>query len=61
VDSVANPIETKLIRTAARVGKVTVNGFEITVIQSIEQFRLYTGVTPDTTAVQAAIEYVLKS
>ena len=61
VDSVANPIETKLVRTAAREGKVTVNGFEITVIQSIEQFRLYTGVTPDTTAVQAAIEYVLKS
>jgi shikimate dehydrogenase len=59
VDSVANPIQTQLIQTATRLGKSTVNGFEITMIQSIEQFKLYTGVTPDETTVQAAKDFVL--
>jgi shikimate dehydrogenase len=61
VDSVAIPIRTKLIETAAQQGKVTVNGSEITVIQSTEQFKLYTGVTPDPEAIQAAVEYALRS
>jgi shikimate 5-dehydrogenase len=59
VDSVANPIQTQLIQTATRLRKSTVNGFEITMIQSIEQFKLYTGVTPDETTVQAAKDFVL--
>jgi len=59
VDSVANPIQTRLVQTAARLGKSTVNGFQITVIQSIEQFKLYTGVTPDDAAIQAGIDFVL--
>lgn len=59
VDSVANPIRTRLIQAAESLRKVTVNGFEITVLQSIEQFRLYTGVTPDAALVEAAKEYVL--
>jgi shikimate dehydrogenase len=61
VDSVANPVQTKLIKTASLQGKITVSGFEITVIQSIEQFKLYTGVTPDAEAIRAATEYVSKS
>ncbi|MDB6110064.1 MAG: Shikimate dehydrogenase substrate binding domain protein [Pedosphaera sp.] len=61
VDAVANPVRTRLIETAAQHSKVTVNGFEITVIQSIEQFRLYTGVTPSAEDVRAATEYVLKA
>jgi len=59
VDSVANPIQTQLIQSATRLGKSTVNGFEITMIQSIEQFKLYTGVTPDEATVQAGQEFVL--
>ena len=59
VDSVANPIQTKLIQTATRLGKSTVNGFEITMIQSLEQFKLYTGVTPDEATVQAAKEFAM--
>jgi shikimate dehydrogenase len=59
VDCVANPIQTQLIQTATRLGKSTVNGFEITMIQSIEQFKLYTGVTPDEATVQAAKDFVL--
>ena len=59
VDSVANPIHTQLIRTATQLGKRTVNGLEITKIQSIEQFILYTGVTPDERTVQSAMDFVL--
>jgi shikimate dehydrogenase len=59
VDSVAIPIQTRLIQTASRLGKSTVSGFEIIVIQSLEQFKLYTGVTPDDATVRAAKEYML--
>lgn len=59
VDSVANPIQTQLIRAATREGKVTVNGFEITVIQSMEQFTLYTAIRPEPEDVQAGVDYVM--
>jgi shikimate dehydrogenase len=59
VDSVAIPVQTRLIQTASRLGKSTVSGFEIIVIQSLEQFKLYTGVTPDDATVRAAKEYLL--
>jgi shikimate dehydrogenase len=59
VDSVAIPVQTQLIQTASRLGKSTVSGFEIIVLQSLEQFKLYTGVTPDDATVQAAKEYML--
>ena len=58
IDSVANPTQTQLIQTATRLGKTMVNGLEITKIQSIEQFKLYTGVTPDETTVQSAMDFV---
>ena len=58
VDCIANPVQTQLIQAAEREGRSTVNGFEITVIQSIEQFKLYTGVTPSAGDIQAAAEYV---
>lgn len=59
IDSVANPIQTQLIQTAQRLGKQTVNGFAIMVIQSVEQFALYTGVMPDAATVEAARAFVL--
>jgi len=59
VDSVAIPVQTRLIQTASRFGQKTVTGFEIIVIQSLEQFKLYTGVTPDDATMQAAKEYML--
>lgn len=58
IDSVANPIQTQLIQTAMRLGKITVDGLEITKIQSIEQFKLYTGVTPDENTVQSGMDFV---
>ena len=57
VDSVANPIRTQLIQTAARLGKRMVTGFEITIMQSLEQFKLYTGVAPDEATVRAATDF----
>jgi shikimate dehydrogenase len=58
VDAVAMPVKTRLIQAAERLGKVTVNGFEITVIQSLEQFKLYTGISPSDEDIAAAKEYL---
>ena len=61
IDSVANPVQTLLIRTAAALGKAYVTGFDITIIQSIEQFHMYTGVLPDEPTLKAAREFVQAS
>jgi shikimate dehydrogenase len=45
-DSVASPSETLFIRTGREFGKTVITGFEVVVLQAIEQFRLYTGQTP---------------
>jgi shikimate dehydrogenase len=57
MDSVAYPTETALIRLARDTTARTVAGFEITLAQGVEQFRLYTGVVlrPDQVARAAAI------
>jgi shikimate dehydrogenase len=46
IDSVASPPETRLVRLSRDLGKHVVSGFEITVLQAIEQFELYTGTRP---------------
>jgi shikimate dehydrogenase len=61
IDSVANPVQTQLIRTAATLKKAYVTGFDITIIQSIEQFHMYTGVLPDDATLKAAREFVQAS
>jgi shikimate dehydrogenase len=45
-DAVAYPPETVLIEKARKLGKDTISGFEIQVIQAREQFVLYTGKSP---------------
>jgi shikimate dehydrogenase len=45
-DAVAYPPETVLIEKARKLGKKTISGFEIQVIQAREQFLLYTGKNP---------------
>jgi shikimate dehydrogenase len=45
-DVVALPAETPLIRLANSLGKSTVTGADVIVLQAIEQFVLYTGVRP---------------
>jgi shikimate dehydrogenase len=56
-DAVGNPPETELIKQAQSLGKKTISGFQILVIQAIEQFRMYTGVTPDAALVKKAAEF----
>jgi shikimate dehydrogenase len=61
IDSVANPVQTQLIRTAVTLMRAYVTGFDITIIQSIEQFHMYTGVLPDELTLKAAREFVQAS
>ena len=61
IDSVANPVQTRLIRTASALGRTYVTGFDITIIQSIEQFHMYTRVLPDEPTLKAARDFVQAS
>ncbi len=58
IDSVANPVQTLLIRTAGALKKAYVTGLDITIIQSIGQFHMYTGFLPDEPTLNAAREFV---
>jgi shikimate dehydrogenase len=57
VESVAYPSETAFLKIARQAGLSTVIGFDITLMQGAEQFRLYTGVTlrPDQAARAAVV------
>ena len=45
-DAIYNPLETKLLQTAERLGKPTVSGVEMFVGQAAEQFKQFTGSHP---------------
>jgi len=45
-DAVYNPVETRLLREAKRLGVKYLTGFEMFVRQAAEQFRLWTGLQP---------------
>jgi shikimate dehydrogenase len=54
IESVASPPETLLVRLSKELGKPVVSGYEITLLQAVEQFHLYTGVRPNSEAVRRA-------
>ena len=56
-DVVALPAETPLIRLANSLGKSTVTGADVIVLQAIEQFVLYTGVRPSAELVDKAVTF----
>lgn len=56
-DVVAIPVDTPLIRLARALGRPTINGGEVIVLQAVEQFALYTGVRPDQTQIDAAAAF----
>ncbi|WP_116631748.1 shikimate 5-dehydrogenase [Pasteurella langaaensis] len=56
-DVVAMPAETPLIKTAQKLGKQTISGAEVIVLQAVEQFALYTHQRPSDELVQEAGEY----
>ncbi|WP_025069320.1 shikimate 5-dehydrogenase [Bacteroides propionicifaciens] len=53
-DVVAIPRETPLIKKAMELGKAVISGTDVAVIQSLEQFVLYTGVRPSLDEIQEA-------
>ncbi|WP_281250863.1 shikimate 5-dehydrogenase [Sinomonas mesophila] len=57
-DVVAVPAETPLIRAGRAAGKTVITGAEVMTIQALEQFVLYTGLTPTPEQVAAAEEFM---
>ncbi len=56
-DVVALPAETSLIRLANSLGKITITGAEVGVLQAVEQFVLYTGVRPAAELIEKAASF----
>ncbi|GAB4099986.1 shikimate 5-dehydrogenase [Sinomonas halotolerans] len=57
-DVVAVPAETPLIRAGRGAGKTVITGAEVMTIQALEQFVLYTGITPTPEQVREAEEFM---
>ena len=56
-DVVALPAETPLIRLATSLGKPTISGAEVIVLQAVEQFVLYTGRRPESELIERAANF----
>jgi len=56
-DVVAQPAETPLIRLAESLGKKTISGADVIVLQAVEQFVLYTGARPGAEAIDRAAAF----
>ncbi|MBM7114795.1 shikimate 5-dehydrogenase [Archangium primigenium] len=56
-DVVALPVETPFLARARVLGKRLISGGEVAVLQALEQFILYTGVTPTRAQVDAAAAF----
>jgi shikimate dehydrogenase len=56
-DVVAFPAETPLIRLASSLGKITITGAKVSVLQAVEQFVLYTGVRPGAGLIEKAAAF----
>ena len=59
-DIVYNPVETKLLRTAAELGYPTLNGMSMLLLQGKESYRLYTGQVPDMKVMTKTLEKFLR-
>ena len=57
VDVVQYPPETPLLRAARAAGKRVITGAEVATLQALDQFVLYTGVTPDAEQVAEAAAF----
>jgi shikimate dehydrogenase len=56
-DVVNLPPETPLIRRARALGKTVITGAEVATLQAVEQFVLYTGITPTEAQIAAAADF----
>jgi len=59
VDIIYNPRETKLLRTARKKGRETLNGVSMFVYQGAEQIRLWMGLHPPIEVMRRAVEEAL--
>jgi shikimate dehydrogenase len=57
IDVVAIPEETRLLALAKKHAKIALNGVDITMIQALEQFVLYTGIRPDSALAREAAAF----
>lgn len=57
-DVVALPAETPLIKAGRAAGKTIISGADVATLQALEQFVLYTGITPTIEQVRAAEAFV---
>ncbi|KDN10539.1 shikimate 5-dehydrogenase [Gilliamella sp. Imp1-1] len=56
-DVVALPVDTPMIKYAQKINKIIISGADVAVLQALEQFVLYTGVTPSDELVRQAEEF----
>ena len=56
-DVVQYPVETPFLRAAAQAGKRCITGAEVATLQALQQFVLYTGVTPSPEQVADAADW----
>ena len=56
-DVVALPVETPMIKFAKSINKTIISGADVAVLQALEQFVLYTGVTPSKELVKQAGDF----
>jgi shikimate dehydrogenase len=56
-DVVALPPETPFLKAAAAAGKRRITGTQVALLQALEQFTLYTGITPSPEQVQTAAAF----
>lgn len=59
-DIIYNPIKTKLIKDAMKLGIRTINGLDMLVFQAAKAFEIWTGLSPDVKLMKiAALEHIL--
>ena len=60
-DTIYNPAETKLLRTARELGYPTLNGLSMLLLQGREAYRLFTGELPDMEVMTDTLKKILAS
>lgn len=59
LEAVGEPMQTPLLQRATGNQRTLINGFDIFVGQAVEQFKLYTGITPDPAQIEKAAAFAL--
>lgn len=60
-DAVNNPVETRLVRTARKMGKAAIPGYLMSIYQGLAQFELYTGKKPRAAGIERKMMLAMKN